>query len=209
MSVAILLGGASRRMGRDKAQLRVGGVAAATRLARTCQALFAEVLLVGGDPPRDAPGRRIPDPPGPGSPLRGLVAALQAAHGRRVLVVATDLLLVTPDLLLALVAWPEADAVVPRSRDGAQPLCALYRTDAVLPLARRRLASEERSLHGLLDALSEVAFLEEDDLREVDPAGTALTNVNTPEEFERARAALDGGAVSDAGLHPSEPRGNG
>ena len=111
--------------------------------------------------------------------------------------VATDLPLVSADLLLALVAWPEADAVLPRDGDGLQPLCALYRREAVLPLARARLAAGDLALRGLIDAV-EASALGPEDLARVDPAGTALANVNTPEDVARAEALL--AAASERGL---------
>jgi len=187
----VLLGGASRRMGRDKATLLVGGVAAATRVATLLETLFEEVLLVGGSPPADAPGRRVSDPDGPRCALRGLVGALAAATAPRVLVVATDLPLLSPDLLLALVAMPEADAVVPRTRDGAHPLCALYAREAVLPVARANLASGRLALHELLEAV-DTSWLEGPDLALVDPDGSALLNANRPEDLARAEAVLAG-----------------
>jgi molybdopterin-guanine dinucleotide biosynthesis protein A len=187
---AVLTGGASARMGSDKAGLAIGGVASATRVARCLALLCEDVVLVGGDPPADAPGRRAPDGDGPRSALRGVVAALAATRAERVLVVATDLPFVTPDLLLALVAWPEADAVVPRTADGIHPLCALYRRENALAAARRHLAEERLALSALLGALT-TRYLEGDDLRAVDPEGTALLNVNTPEDLARA-AALSG-----------------
>ena len=70
VAAAVLLGGASRRMGRDKAQLAHDGVPLATRTARLLAAHFEEVLLVGGAPPDGAPGRRVPDPDGPPCALR-------------------------------------------------------------------------------------------------------------------------------------------
>ena len=48
---AVILGGGSTRMGRDKARVTIDGVAAATRIARILGALFEDVMLVGGDPP--------------------------------------------------------------------------------------------------------------------------------------------------------------
>jgi molybdopterin-guanine dinucleotide biosynthesis protein A len=164
---AVLTGGASSRMGSDKAQLVVGGVASATRVARCLALLCEDVVLVGGDPPADAPGRRAPDAEGPRSALRGLVSALAAVRAEFVLVVATDLPFVTPDLLLALVAWPEADAVVPRTPDGAHPLCALYRREVALAAARRHLAEGRLALSALLGAIA-TRYLEGDDLRAVD-----------------------------------------
>jgi molybdopterin-guanine dinucleotide biosynthesis protein A len=185
---AVLTGGASERMGSDKARLAIDGVASATRVARCLASICEEVVLVGGDPPPDAPGRRAPDADGPRCALRGLVSALEAVRAERVLVVATDLPFVTPDLLLALVAWPEADAVVPRSADGAHPLCALYRRDSTLAVARRNLAGQRLALSALLDAV-ETRYFGGDDLRAVDPHGVALTNLNTPEDVARAVSA--------------------
>jgi molybdopterin-guanine dinucleotide biosynthesis protein A len=176
-------------MGSDKAGLAIGGVASATRVARCLAQLCEDVVLVGGDPPPDAPGRRAPDGDGPRSALRGLVAALDATRAERVLVVATDLPFVTPDLLLALVAWPEADAVVPRTADGIHPLCALYRRETALAVARRNLAGERLALSALLDKLA-TRYLDGDDLRAVDPDGTALLNVNTPEDLARVQRLL-------------------
>ncbi len=184
ISGAVLTGGTSSRMGSDKAHLAIDGVAAATRVARCLALLCEDVVLVGGDPPADAPGRRVQDGEGERCALRGLVAALEAARAERVLVVATDVPFVTPDLLLALIAWPEADAVVPRGADGVHPLCALYRRKPALAVARRHLAEERLALSALLDALA-TRYLEGDDLRGVDPDGTALTNLNTPEDVAR------------------------
>ena len=186
VAAALLLGGASSRMGADKAQLELEGEPVATRLATLLAALCEEVLLVGGAPPASAPGRRVADPDGPRSALRGLVGALAAARAERVLVVATDLVGVTPDLLLALVAAPEADVVVPRTPGGPEPLCALYRREPVLAEARRRLAAGQLALHALLGALS-VHWLEGDDLRALDRSGRALANVNTPEDLAAFR----------------------
>jgi molybdopterin-guanine dinucleotide biosynthesis protein A len=189
VSAALLLGGASSRMGEDKASLEVGGVPVAVRLASLLAALFEEVLLVGGEPPGEAPGRRVADGAGPRSALRGLVAALAAARTERVMVLATDLAGVTPDLLLALLAAPDAEVVAPRTAGGAEPLCALYRREPALVEARARLAGGRLALHALLGALR-VQWLEGDDLAAVDPDGSALANLNTPEELAAFRARI-------------------
>ncbi len=195
----MLLGGASRRMGRDKAHLTLDGVAFATRVARTLFALCEEVWLVGGEPPPDAPGRAVPDVPGPSCALRGLATALGAARAPRVLVLATDLPLVSPPLLLALLARDPADVVLPRSPRGLEPLCALYRREPALAAARRRLAEGRLSLHGILDVLP-CRTIEPDEVARLDPDGLALRNLNSPEELAAAEAAL---AVRRRGLSRS------
>ncbi|MFV0308630.1 MAG: molybdenum cofactor guanylyltransferase [Desertimonas sp.] len=95
---AVLCGGGSRRMGQDKALLRLDRVPMAERVALALEAGgCAEVVMIGGDEAglRAAIGRRwAPDRwPGEG-PLGGLITALEAAEGRGAVVSACDL----PDL---------------------------------------------------------------------------------------------------------------
>jgi molybdopterin-guanine dinucleotide biosynthesis protein A len=116
--------------------------------------------------------------------LRGLVGALAAARSERVLVIATDLPLVSDALLLALVASPEADAVVPRTHEGRHALCGLFLRERVLAVARERFAAGELALHGLLAAI-DTRWLEGAELARVDPDGMALANLNTPEDLAR------------------------
>jgi molybdopterin-guanine dinucleotide biosynthesis protein A len=179
---ALLLGGDSARMGRDKAHLEWGGETWSTRAARLLAGLFAETLLVGGDPEEVAPGRRIPDPTGPACALRGLTGALLAATSPRVLIVATDLPLLSADLLLALTAWPESDVILPADAEGDHPLCAIYRRDVCLPIALAHLESGRLSLRELLGEVdSDRVSLE--DLGLADLGSAPLTNVNTPDEL--------------------------
>jgi len=176
-------------MGRDKAALAVGGVACATRVARTLGEVCGTVWLVGGEPPDATPGRRVVDPDGPRCALRGLVAALAACESEHLLVCATDLPLVTPAFLRALATAPPADAVVPRDAGGMHPLCARYRPAALLEPARARLAGDALSIRALLGAV-ETRFLEGHALAAADPDGSALLNVNTPADLRRAEARL-------------------
>jgi molybdopterin-guanine dinucleotide biosynthesis protein A len=201
VAAALLTGGRGTRMGADKARMPLAGVAAATRLARMLARLFEDVLLVGGEPPEDAPGRRAPDPEGPACALRGIAGALAAARAPRVLVLATDLPFVGEALLLALVARPEAAAVAPRAGAGRHALCALFARERALAVARRRLAAGELSLQGLFAEL-DAAWLEGEELARLDPEGLALTNLNTPEERAQAERRL---ADAQRGASTREP----
>lgn len=171
-------------MGRDKASLERHGTTLLERAVRMLEPLAGEVWVVGGEV-RQVEGasmRWTADPPGPECALRGLVAALEASQREQVWVVAVDLPLLEPELLLALFAHPPAQAVVPRRDGRAHPLCALYARAPALAAARRRLASGDRVLGGLLDEL-DTAYLEGADLEAIDPGGRQLTNVNTPEQW--------------------------
>jgi molybdopterin-guanine dinucleotide biosynthesis protein A len=179
---AVLVGGASSRMGSDKSQRAFRGEAAATRTSRLLASLFEDVMLVGGEAPADAVGRRIADIPGPRSALRGIVTALEASSAECVLVVATDLPLLTATLLLALVAWPAADVVLPRGAAGIEPLCALWSRERVTVAARAQLVAGRLALRELIAQL-DARYLEGADLDTVDPDSTALANANTPEAW--------------------------
>ena len=179
---ALLLGGRSTRMGRDKARIVWQGQAWSTRIACLLDRLFEQSLLVGGEPEDAAPGLRVTDPPGPSCALRGLVAALEAAEPERVVVLATDLPFVDAELLLALTAWPEADVVVPVDERGAHPLCAIYRREPCLQLAREHLASERLSLQALLEGL-QTDRVPIGDLGIQVKGRDPMTNVNTPGEL--------------------------
>lgn len=187
---AVLLGGASSRFGRDKASFEIDGVACATRIARRLDAIVEDVMLVGGTPPQGAPGRRVEDVPGDRCAMRGLVTALEAASAPRLLVVATDLPFVTPALLLALIAQPESSAIVPRPGGRPQPLCALYDVAATLPVARERFAARDYKLLAILDRLP-MRWLDPPDLKELDPHGHALTNLNTLADLDQVAGRVE------------------
>jgi len=144
------------------------------RTARLLATLFCDVGILaedgetGGEPFAGEPLRAIEPLPGPASGLAGLVAALEAANEERVLILAADLVHVTPDLLLGLTAWPEAPVVTPRVASLCQPLCAIYRKEEVLPLARAHWRAGDADLHALLGRL-ECGHVEGADLVALDP----------------------------------------
>lgn len=186
---AVLIGGSSRRMGRDKARLPWHGRPLALHVAAALAAAAAEVVLVGSRPDDDRfPGvRTIADRrPGEG-PLAGLRAALEAAGGRAVLLAACDLPGVSPELArwVAGGGLPPGDpprARVPVADGRLQPLFALYSAACREP-AEEALASGERSMTGFLEHLSVERLV-------VTPAlpfyhRDLLTNWNRPDDLER------------------------
>ncbi len=153
---AVLAGGSSRRLGRDKALARWRGATLLERAVAALEAVAGEAIVVG---PRGRGYSRfgrpvIPDlVPGRG-PLAGIHAALVRAAGGPVLILACDLPRVGPELLGWLVDQAEARlrdagawAVVPAVGKVVQPLCALYgggcRDAAERALARDRLSVME------------------------------------------------------------------
>jgi molybdopterin-guanine dinucleotide biosynthesis protein A len=193
----VLAGGASRRLGQDKALLRIG--AGPTLLERTVATVHAaglrEVVLSvstveRGRILRDAvpavAGLRLVVDAEPGrGPLGALHAALSAVPHHHVLLVACDMPRLHVAALRALLEEPrDADAVVPRVAGRAQPLAALY-GPACLPLTARLLAQGRLAMRDLLAAPGlRVRVLDEGCLARAGVPAAAFDNVNTLADLE-------------------------
>src|SRR5829696_1491204 len=139
-AAAVLAGGASRRMRRDKATLAVGGVALAAGVLAAAARVADPVVLVApdGHPARRLHPRVVTDP-GEG-PLAALAAALEALEAGHVLVLAGDHPGLAVELLAHLVALaPRGEAVACRRGPRLEPLVAVYRRAPALVAARRAL----------------------------------------------------------------------
>jgi len=186
----ILVGGASSRMGTDKALLRLGGLSFVERIHTALNAITPKTSLVGAlEAQRSRPLLpTVPDVHVKWGALGGLHAALAACQAEWAIVAACDLPFVTGELFVRLASLRENfDAVVPVQPDGRhQPLCALYRTGATRILAAQLIAEGERRPRALFETLRtrHVAF---EELQDLDGADRFFTNVNTPEDYANAR----------------------
>jgi molybdopterin-guanine dinucleotide biosynthesis protein A len=171
MSAAILIGGRSRRMGRDKATLRVAGRPLVEWIRRRLARRFGQVLLIGRHP--TLPG--LPDLLGPPCALAGIHAALVRARHPRVFVTGCDMPRVNVALIRRL-ARRRGRVVVPVSPDGPQPLHAIWSRACAGPIARR-LRSGRCSAIEALEALGAVRV----PVRDARP----FANVNTFAELRR------------------------
>jgi molybdopterin-guanine dinucleotide biosynthesis protein A len=170
---ALLVGGASTRFGSPKALATFEGETLAERGHRTLAEAFGRVIVVG----KAADALRLPFPvEDDGSDVRaaivGVAAALRLAPEEVVVVLPTDMLLVTADLLGSLAdAVVDADAAVPQTG----PLPGAYRRTA-LPVLERRIDSGDLALHRALAEL---------ETRVVECDERLLANVNERTDLPR------------------------
>jgi len=187
----ILIGGASSRMGSDKAVLELDGSTFVERIAAALSSVAETVCCVGAKED-NLPGLiNVPDLfPGWGA-LGGLHAALAACRAQWSAIVACDLPLVTRELFTRLAALRENfDAVVPVQRDGRpQPLCALYRCESCLPKAAALIEEGERRPRALLAAVN-TRWVTQSDLDDLDGAANFFWNINTPDDYAQAQSLL-------------------
>lgn len=185
----VLAGGASRRMGRDKALLDLGGRPLLQLAAEAVGKVCDEVVIAGrGRAPIALPGLAAawaPDPPGVEGPLAGLAAGLAAAAREKVIAVACDMPFVNPDFLRRLLdELFDCDAVIPLAAGSPQPLHAAYSRD-ILPTLETLMRLGGRSMLDLLPRLR-VKYLSERTCQALDPDGLSTLNVNTPAEYAAA-----------------------
>jgi molybdopterin-guanine dinucleotide biosynthesis protein A len=181
----VLSGGASIRMGTDKAFVIVEGLPMVVRVAHALVDAGAErVICVGGDLERlgELGLETAPDlHPGEG-PLGGLLSAFAAAEHAAVLLLAPcDLLAPSAAAFGEIVgALPASGAlaVVPVTRGVRQPLNGAYRAAAHRLLAGA-FADGERSVKRALATISV------EELVDIDPA--ALADADTPEDLARGQ----------------------
>jgi molybdopterin-guanine dinucleotide biosynthesis protein A len=176
-------------MGRDKALLEIAGetlvARAFGRLAEVCEEVAVadnrRLLLAGAPSLADGPGR---------GPAAGLLGAADAYPGRDLLVLACDLPGV-PSALLSLLAAPlapspeAADWVLPRWREGLEPLCALWGPGALAALADQ-VGRGDLALRTLAETSTvRIRYLEGLALSACGDPEKMFLNLNRPGDLER------------------------
>jgi molybdenum cofactor guanylyltransferase len=173
---AVLCGGRSSRMGRDKALVPVDGVAMAARVATALRAGGCDrVVAVGGDAHALASlglTTVADEHPGEG-PLGGILTALGHGDAATVVVVGCDMPWLTARVVGALVSALDGHDVAVARAERLEPLCAAWRRPPPAVLAAS-FAVGERAVHRVLQRLDVVEVA-------VEPA--AVSNVNSPSDL--------------------------
>lgn len=181
----VLAGGASSRMGRNKAFLRFGNRTLVEIVASAVREAAGNVTIVG--PPdiyRDFGFPVVADQTDLAEPLAGPLAGIETALRQSCadwnLVVACDMPRVSPALLRQILdeaeEHPEAGCILPQSADGfAEPLCAAY-SKSILPAISQALAGGIRKVTEALPRES-IHYLPMSD--------EGFQNINTPDEWRR------------------------
>jgi molybdenum cofactor guanylyltransferase len=179
---AVLCGGASRRMGRDKALLEVDGVAMAARVAHVLVAAGAEPVIAVGGAATELAGlglEVVPDDrPGEG-PLTATLTALQHLSMPVVAVLGCDLVAPSEATVRTMVgalaaAAPPILGALPVVDGVRQWTHAAWRLGALAPLQ----AAADAGRRSLRAAGAGVAVLE---LHDLDPRH--LADADRPEEL--------------------------
>jgi molybdopterin-guanine dinucleotide biosynthesis protein A len=190
LTIVIQAGGASRRMGQDKALIPFLGQHLIQRVIQRVVGLADELVINSNRPDAYAflnlpiHTDLIPDR----GALGGLYTALAIARHPLVSVIACDMPFASPVLLAEerrLLENSGADAVIPMTEHGTEPFHAVYRRDRCLPLVKAALDAGSWRVNSWFGEANLVLMPWEEILK-YDPLQLAFRNVNTPEELREA-----------------------
>lgn len=182
---AIIAGGNSSRMGRDKALIPFDGQPLIAHIARILAPIFPEIIVVTANPniARAAGLPAVTDTFAGRGPLGGIHAAL-SHFGAPTFVVACDMPYLNADFIRFLCADFDGNARVPLSENGFEPLHAVYAATAT-PLFERYLRIEGKMppLRRILEEIS-ATWIAPEIARGFDDELKMFDNWNTPADIE-------------------------
>ena len=181
----VLAGGASRRMGRNKAFLTLGERSLIAIVIDQIAKVCTEVLVVASDvrPYAGIGTRLVPDHYRQVGVLGGLHAGLMAARCELALVVGCDMPFLDPALLRAFVGWAHGfDAVVLKRGEYVDPLHAAYRR-ACLPAITAAIRDNNRRVVSFFPHIR-TRYVTAEEVAAIDPTFLSFRNVNTPADWE-------------------------
>jgi molybdopterin-guanine dinucleotide biosynthesis protein A len=194
VSVVVLAGGKSSRLGRDKALLPIEGQPMLARTVQRLSALTDDLIVVSNELESHGSlamaARLVPDvEPGQGS-LMGVYSGLRVARHAHALVIACDMPLLSIPLLRYMVGLAQGyDVVIPRLNGLLEPLHSIY-GKACLPPISRLLDQGQRKITAFFQEVR-VRYVEEDEIDAFDPHRLSFLNVNSLADWNRARLLLD------------------
>ncbi len=189
-SIIIQAGGMSKRMGYDKALLDFLGEPLIVRVITRIKPLASEVLVTTNRPQDfeflETP--LVPDIIQNRGALGGLYTALNAARYDLVAILACDMPFINPKLVEAEKEFLEimgADLVVPVTKNGMEPLHAVYRKEKCLKEVKEAIVAEKWRVDSWYHKVNFQPFSLEE-IQKFDPLFLSFRNVNNPQELQEA-----------------------
>jgi molybdopterin-guanine dinucleotide biosynthesis protein A len=100
-----------------------------------------------------------------------------------------------PDVIRHMVQLKEpADIVISRWETRLQPTHAVYGQNC-LPVIEEMMTLHNRKIHSMIGHPAlRVRVIGETEVRQIDPDGRSMFNINTPSDLEQARSVRDSGS---------------
>jgi molybdenum cofactor guanylyltransferase len=194
LTIAIIAGGKSSRMGTDKSFVPLLGKRMIDHVYQWIADLGQDETILITNKPEAYADLRLPMfsdvLPDTGS-LGGIYTAVHMSQSGYTLCVACDMPFLNRALLLYMIDLTKQggetpdDVIVPRVEGYPEGLHAIYSKACLIPI-RKRLDVGQLKIIGFYDAVR-VRYLDEAEWRSLDPQGLSFQNINTPEELQAAQ----------------------
>lgn len=195
LTLAIMAGGKSSRMGTDKSFVTLLGKPLIEHLLDRLADLGEDERILITNRPDDYAALGLPMfadvLPDKGS-LGGIYTAITYSQSEYTLVIACDMPFANPALLKYIMGLCDGthDVIVPRVDGYPEGLHAIYSQACLAPI-RKRLDADQLKVMGFYSDVR-VRYLDEAEYQSFDPKGLSFFNVNTPQELEEARRLAGG-----------------
>jgi molybdenum cofactor guanylyltransferase len=184
MTGIILSGGKSIRMGKNKAFIEIDGVPIIHRIYNLFKQLFQEIIIVTNQKElfSNFESRIYSDLlPNKGA-LGGLYTGIFFSTFHYSFCVACDMPFIKKSLVQHLMNYvQDDDVIVPQTKDGLQPLHAIYSKNCLGPI-KKTIDQGQYKILDFYDAVK-IKIIQEDDFISFDPLRESFINVNTPIEL--------------------------
>lgn len=184
-TAVILAGGESRRMGKNKGDVRLANITLLNHATQNMQSIFTTILISVREPRQDLMLPHICDSSAERGPMSGLLTALEQVQTSWVFLTACDMPFISPILIAALAEKRQSQNVVVSCVQGhLQPLAAFYSVSC-LPKIRQQMADGHRSLKQLIESLDSTV-VDEDECRCHDATLISFMDLDTQDDLEKA-----------------------
>jgi molybdopterin-guanine dinucleotide biosynthesis protein A len=188
MTGIVLAGGESRRMGRDKAFLKLEGIPLIEYVLRTLHIIFPRIIIVTNNPSAYAlyDAVVVTDAVKKQCPLAGIYSGLLCSTDEYNFVAACDMPFLNPNMITYMTGLVDGyDIVVPMTAGkNVEPLHAIY-SKKLLPVIAKQLQGDERKIQGIFKE-ARVKYVTETEIDRYDPERRSFRNINTLDEYKEA-----------------------
>jgi molybdenum cofactor guanylyltransferase len=204
LSIAILAGGKSRRMGLDKAFLPLGERPFVSIISEEMMKISSDIVVAVGTKSErrfrsvlDKRVRVVRDSYETGTPVGGLLSSLDYVKNSYSAILACDLPLVMCQIISFLydrarghsAAVPIRDEENDNGKHGMiEPLCAVYNVVETKAAALRAIKEGRVSCRDVVACLPDVCYVSLSELKRLDVSLTSLLNVNSKNDYHRVIA---------------------
>jgi molybdopterin-guanine dinucleotide biosynthesis protein A len=193
----VLSGGESSRMGREKGLVNLNGDPMVSYVVNSMLDLVDEIIISVGKgraqlyDEYSEIGFEIVEDNEPGfGPIQGVVSAMRKMRGDYVIVGPCDTPFLKPEICRLVLSKAEGkDGAVPIVKGMYESLHGAYRKGTALKAFEDVLAKGAGRLVDVYDRL-DIARVEENELRAVDPELDSFWNLNEPDDLARAENKL-------------------